>query len=148
MIDDFSPTSPYHFLSNFYVSTFYIEGKPYSSVEHAFQAHKATDPTTRELIRKASTPWEAKRLARSLPPREDWDSVKLDLMRSFLKLKFENPFLRPLLIETKDAELVFRNKWSDTYFGVCRDVGQNWLGKLLMELREEIANEHVADELK
>ena len=41
------------------------------------------------------------------------------------------------LINTGDAILIEGNTWGDTYWGVCDGVGENRLGKLLMEVREE-----------
>lgn len=70
--------------------------------------------------------------------RGDWEQVKVDLMRTFVRKKFENPFLRPMLLTTGDAELVEGNTWNDTFWGVCRGAGHNWLGKILMEVRDEI----------
>ena len=46
----------------------------------------------------------------------------------------------PQLLDTGDQELVEYNTWGDTYWGVCTRIrqGQNWLGKILMEVREEL----------
>lgn len=138
VIESFTIASGYPFLSNFYPSTIYVEGKSYKTVEHAYQAHKTLDESNRDLIRRASSPAEAKKLGRAIVLRPDWDAVKIDLMRSFIRKKFENPFLEPLLINTSDAELIYGNTWNDTYWGVCRGTGLNWLGKILMEVRKEI----------
>jgi predicted NAD-dependent protein-ADP-ribosyltransferase YbiA (DUF1768 family) len=42
------------------------------------------------------------------------------------------------LLETGDAELVEGNWWDDTFWGVCNGVGQNNLGKILMDTRREL----------
>lgn len=133
------------FLSNFYEATIYVDGNKYRSVEHAYQAYKTLDPWSRRLIRDAKTPGEAKKLGRSVPLRDGWESVKIDLMRSFVKKKFENPFLRPLLLATGDAELIEANTWNDTFFGTCRGKGLNWLGRILMETRNEIRKEEESE---
>lgn len=138
IIDKFNKESYYGFLSNFHPSTIYIDGVSYSSVEHAYQAHKTLDISSRDIIRSAKTSAEAKKLGRCLMLRSDWEDVRLDLLRSFIKQKFENPFLRPQLLATGDAELINGNTYSDTFLGVCKGVGQNWLGKLLMEERNRI----------
>lgn len=93
------------------------------------------------MIREAATPGQAKKLGQGVSLRPDWESVKVDLMRTFVRKKFENPFLRPLLLATGDAELVEGNTWNDTFWGVCRGRGQNWLGRILMEVRDEIRKE-------
>lgn len=137
IIESFTLAAGYGFLSNFHTSTIYIDGKPYPSVEHAYQASKTLNEDTREVIRNAKSPGEAKKLGKCVQLRPDWDSVKVDLMRQFLRQKFESPFLRHQLLETGDADLVYGNTWNDRFWGVCRGGGNNWLGKLLMELRNE-----------
>ena len=42
------------------------------------------------------------------------------------------------LVETGTEELVEGNDWGDTYWGVCKGTGKNMLGKILMEVREEL----------
>lgn len=135
IIDNFSPKLEYGFLSNFYLSTIYVDKKPYVSVEHAYQAHKTLDESSKELIRKSKTPYEAKKLGRCVQLRPDWHDIKLPLMKSFLEKKFDNPFLQHMLLETGDAQLVHVNTWNDKFWGVCRGEGQNWLGRLLMDVR-------------
>lgn len=138
VIDDFSPRLKHGFLSNFYPCTIYVDKKPFPSVEHAYQAYKTLDESTRETIRKARSPHEAKKLGRCVQLRADWAEVRVQLMRSFLTQKFENPFLQHLLIETGEAQLVHKNSWNDKFWGVCRGSGENWLGRLIMELRREL----------
>jgi predicted NAD-dependent protein-ADP-ribosyltransferase YbiA (DUF1768 family) len=59
-------------------------------------------------------------------------------MRSVLKYKFSQH--RDLLEKLKavEGEIVEHNHWHDTFWGVCEDEGENHLGKLLMQLREEL----------
>jgi len=145
IIDSFTAAAGYAYLSNFYLSTIYIDGKPYATVEHAYQSHKTVDESSRDLIRRSKSPAEAKKLGRSLILREDWEQVKVPLMKSFLQKKFESPFLRPLLIATENSELIYSNTWNDRFWGICRGTGLNCLGKLLMQLREEIKIEEAEE---
>jgi ribA/ribD-fused uncharacterized protein len=131
----------YSFLSNFYDSSIIIDGKLFKTVEHAYQAHKTLDSEDFEKIRKSKTPSEAKKIGRTVSLREDWDSVKVSLMKVFLQKKFENPFLADLLVSTQDALLIEENFWNDKFWGVCRGSGKNMLGKLLMEVRENIKHQ-------
>jgi len=147
VIDDFSPKLKYGFLSNFYPCTIYVDKKPFSSVEHAYQAYKTLDESARELIRKSKTPQEAKKLGRCVQIRPDWVDVRVPLMCSFLTQKFENPFLQHMLIETGDAQLVHNNSWNDKFWGVCRGEGENWLGRLLMEIRSDLITSITKDSL-
>lgn len=140
-IDRFTKESGYDFLSNFYMATVRFDGKLYPSVEHAYQASKTLDNISREIIRKAKTPSDAKKLGQGLEIRTDWHDVRIDIMRSLIREKFENPFLRPLLLSTGDAALILNNKWNDKFWGICRGTGENWLGKILMEERNRIKEE-------
>jgi len=135
-------TGPYQFLSNFYKCTIDYEGLRYSSVEHAYQAAKTLDFDERIRIRNAETPGHAKRLGRTVKLRQNWDDIKVDVMRTLLRLKFSHPELRQKLLDTGCAYLQEGNYWHDTFWGVDLRTGQgqNMLGRLLMELRSELNN--------
>lgn len=128
----------YAFLSNFFISPITHGRLKYMTVEHAFQASKTKDRVLRKRVAQISTPGKAKRYGRKLPLREDWEQVKIGVMRSLLRKKFRIPALRRLLLETGDAVLIEGNHWHDTFWGVCQGQGENHLGKLLMEVRDEI----------
>lgn len=90
-------------------------------------------------------PGIAKRMGRNYKElRPDWEEVKFKIMLRCLRLKFAQPSLRKLLLETKDAKLCEGNTWHDNIFGNCvcdrcKNVkGRNQLGKLLMKVRKEI----------
>jgi ribA/ribD-fused uncharacterized protein len=123
----------YRFLSNFYPALG-------STVEHHFQAAKAVKAEASAWVMAAPNPGIAKKRGRQVKLRADWNAVRNDVMLGLLRRKFEDPELRHLLMSTGDAELIEGNTWGDTYWGVCNGVGENWLGKLLMQVREEIAN--------
>lgn len=60
-------------------------------------------------------------------------------MLNLLRYKFSQHMdLREALLATGDAVLVEGNWWGDTFFGVCRGEGENWLGRMLMQVREEL----------
>ncbi len=140
IIDSFTLASGHAFLSNFYPSTIWVEGKSWPTVEHAYQAYKTLNEESRELIRKSKDPAIAKKLGRGIEMRPDWDAMKEGLMRDFVRKKFESPFLADLLLKTGDAELIHNNTWNDRVWGVCRGSGANLLGKILMEVRQELKN--------
>ena len=145
MIKEF--TGKYEFLSNFWHSPFTYEGITYPTNEHFFQAMKTLNPNERMWIASAATPGDSKRRGRTCKLRYDWETVKDEVMLTGLRLKFSNPTLRTQLIMTGDEELVEGNWWHDNVWGncscdACRPiVGQNRLGKLLMQVREEIRME-------
>ena len=130
----------YFFLSNFSPSPFRVDYVLFPTMEHYFQANKADNQNDYLHIAYAPTPGEAKRLGRKIQLRPDWEKIKDEVMLTGLRKKFADPELRSLLLATGDEELIEGNYWGDTYWGVCNGVGQNKLGKLLMQVREEIKN--------
>ncbi|XP_039118666.1 riboflavin biosynthesis protein PYRR, chloroplastic isoform X3 [Dioscorea cayenensis subsp. rotundata] len=121
------------------------------SVEHYYQAHKfipADAPLAGEFVQQikiAKSPEEAARLGRKLQRqhpemvREDWDTVKIDVMYSALKCKFSTySNLKSLLCSTAGCILVEASP-HDLFWGGGREgEGLNYLGRLLMKLRSEI----------
>ncbi len=128
----------YAFLSNFYPSPFEHLGTHYDTVEHFYQTMKADLPEDREKIRTAKTPAIAKKLGKTVLIRDGWNERKDLVMRIGLVHKFQIPELRDKLLALGGVEIVEENWWGDTYWGVCRGVGENKLGKLLMEIRAEL----------
>ncbi len=125
----------YRWLSNFYPYPVRYEGTLFPSVEHAYQAAKCLNKQDRskflEIDAKA-----AKALGRKVECREDWDQVKIGVMRELLRKKFPlESDLAEKLINTGAAELIEGNWWGDSFWGVFQGNGENWLGKLLMERR-------------
>jgi ribA/ribD-fused uncharacterized protein len=132
--------SPYHFLSNFWVCPAGIiwENDIFPTVEHAYQWTKMSDPAGRAAIMTQENPGDAKNAAKQYPTREDWPFIKLDVMHELLRLKFQDRYLGDWLLATGSAELVEGNTWGDVFWGVCNGVGENQLGKLLMQVRTEL----------
>jgi hypothetical protein len=58
-----------------------------------------------------------------------------------MKKRFQNAALNTLLQETQNKYLEETNHWNDTFWGVCNGIGENRLGKILMEIRKE--NEYI-----
>lgn len=130
----------YKFLSNFYITPVEFEGSVYPSSEHAFQAAKALNPVFRNKIRKMVRPAEAKKFGRTVSLRPRWEEIKIDIMRNIVRKKFENKNLRKRLLATGAAILYEGNHWGDRFWGVDDNTlyGKNWLGKILMQIRDEI----------
>jgi ribA/ribD-fused uncharacterized protein len=127
----------YDFLSNFYICPVEYNGIEYHSAEAAFQAQKTLDPEQRKKFAHLNSS-ESKRLGRQVQLRRDWEEVKVDIMRDVLKSKFSHNILRRTLLNTGDEELIEGNSWGDRFWGVYNGIGENNLGKLLMEIREEM----------
>ena len=65
-------------------------------------------------------------------------------MKDILIAKFSVPELREKLKATGDATLIEGNHWHDNRWGKCTcekcqsKEAQNWLGKILMEIRDTL----------
>ena len=145
MIDCFD--MKHAFLSNFYWNDIEFEGIVYPTNEHFFQAMKTLNVEERRVIANCRTPGQAKRMGRKVTLRPDWEDVKVAIMKEGLYRKFSDEQLADWLLETGNHELVEGNDWCDQTWGSCNCLkhknvpGKNLLGKLLMEVREEIKKE-------
>ena len=127
----------YRFLSNFYLIKITTpDGKVWDSVEHAYQAAKS-ETCVHHMFQEISA-GQAKKLGQTLELRAGWEVIKVSVMLELLRLKFQDPGLRNLLLATGDAELVEGNTWGDRFWGVYEGEGGNRLGILLMVVRKEI----------
>jgi len=131
----------FSFLSNFYPCSINYEGIEYPSVEHAYQAAKTTSVNSKKWIASLEAPVEAKRKGRLLVVRDDWDTIKVDVMTHLCVIKFSKDPLKSLLIETFPMVIQEGNWWGDTFWGVCNGQGDNILGKILMRVRADIIAE-------
>lgn len=147
MINSFR--GPRHFLSNFHSEALLYKGILYRTAEHAYQASKAVFQPDRERIAGMRTPGEAKRAGREVRiMRKDWEEVKVEVMLEIVRIKFKAEGLAKMLLATKDEELVEENTWGDKFWGTSGGVGRNELGKILMQVREELMTEKFIMEAK
>jgi ribA/ribD-fused uncharacterized protein len=141
MIDSFR--SDYRFLSNYYPSVVNycdeVDDRDYPTVEHAYQAAKSEMLEDRIKIASLATPAEAKSEGQLLTLRPAWDKMKLTIMEHLVRQKFyRNEKLAKRLLDTGDEELIEGNNWGDRYWGQCNGIGENHLGRILMQIREEL----------
>lgn len=130
----------YDFLSNFYEATLAYEGIAYENSEAAFQAQKCKNHQDK-LQFATLNPSAAKRLGRRVDLRDDWEDVKFDIMKGVVTAKFEqNEDLAERLLATGDAYLEEGNTWGDRTWGTVKGVGKNYLGKILMGVRDTLRN--------
>lgn len=126
---------PFRFLSNFWSASVILDGVTYPSTENAYQAAK-----THKHLRSAfvhCTASQAKQLGRGVSIRDEWNTVKVDVMCDLIRQKFApGTALASQLINTKDSLLVEANTWGDTFWGQCDGNGRNHLGRLLMIQRD------------
>lgn len=134
-------------LSNFYNCAITYKGVIYTSVEAAYQAQKCTDPEEAATY-CSMTPHEAKIQSHKIKSkREDWHDVNLGIMKDLLRIKFSsNPYCKAILLSTGNKVLVEKTTWHDTWWGICEcprcatKEQHNNLGRLLMEVRDELRN--------
>lgn len=136
----------YRFLSNFWVDDpIFFRGLYFKSAEHIYQSLKTADYEEMLTIQACATPGDAKRAGKNLTIQENWEDIKYEAMRETVGAKFiGNGRLAYHLVHTEDAFLEETNTWHDNYWGCCSCpdcgvTGQNKLGKILMELRRDLA---------
>lgn len=130
----------YFFLSNFYKVPVEYKGLTYSTSEAAFQAQKCKNEADKAAF-TSMTPDEAKQYGRKIELRPDWEQVKFTFMKEIVYAKFsQNENIRERLLATGDAYLEEGNTWGDQIWGTVDGIGENNLGKILMEVRAELQN--------
>lgn len=146
------------YFSNWYKRKFVIDDFEYLFMEQYMMAQKAKmfhDVKRYTAILRASKPWECKDLGKQVTPFDPkiWDAAKYDIVKAGNRAKYEqNPDLKAVLLSTGNAILAEASP-KDSIRGIGLDAaavantdpsewpGQNLLGKLLMELREEFSGE-------
>lgn len=128
----------YRFLSNFHICPITIEGRTFNSSEAAYMSFKTECPVWKDKFAELTDPADAKKLGRQVPLRPDWDKYRLAAMDIVLTEKFKSNPLRQMLLDTEDMYLEETNTWGDTFWGVCNGVGENNLGKCLMNIRNDL----------
>lgn len=131
----------YRFLSNMYLlpRAIRLNGYVFYTSEAYYQAMKTTDKELRLKILEMN-PYESRRFAKKIELRPDWDDIKLKVMLQVVRVKFKLPEMAEMLLATGDAYIEETNYWNDTFWGVCKGVGENNLGKILMRVRGELNN--------
>src|SRR3954469_21457272 len=74
-----------HCFSNYWVSPIVVNGYHYATVEHFYQAMKATNLDDFYHIKSAPTPGQSKKRARGIKLRQDWEEVKFSIMLDGLR---------------------------------------------------------------
>ena len=137
----YSTRDAYGCFSNFSAHGVQLKGKWWPTSEHYFQAQKFAGTEHEEQVRLAKSPKQAAEIGRepTRPLRADWEQVKDDAMREAVRQKFlTHKDIQEVLLSTGDEELI--EKTTNDYYWGCgtNGTGKNMLGKILMEVREEI----------
>lgn len=135
----------FYVLSNFSAFRLNFAGRWHDTSEHAYHWMKFThNIQVQNAISASRSAHDAFKIAQRYKDlrRPDWDQVKVDVMREILRAKVEqHEYVRRKLLATGSRELI-ENSWRDDFWGwgPQRD-GQNMLGKLWMEIRDELRTE-------
>lgn len=141
--------------SNFQRCNLVYEGLTFPTTEHAFMWAKAkffSDKNAMLKILKTDDPLEAKNIGREVKGYNDdqWNAVRYQFMLDINKIKYQlNPGLAKELLKTGTKTLVEANPrdtiWAVGLHAHSREIldsskwkGLNLLGKLLMEIRDEL----------
>lgn len=132
-------------------------GENFPTSEHCFMYAKAKQFNDEEIARQivnARTPKDAKRLGRKVKgyKDEEWSKVRYEIMKDINLLKYtQSKYHNQELKRTGNKHLVEASPFDDIWGIKMRATdkgvenpknwkGQNLLGKVLMEVREELFN--------
>ena len=131
----------YYVFSNFSAFVIMWKGNFCLTSEHAYHTEKFEDEDLKEAIRKTMSAHDSQKLSHEHRDRyrKDWNEVKLGIMKEILREKVrQHPYILKKLIESGDRELI-EDSWRDDFWGWGPNKdGANHLGKLWMEVREEV----------
>lgn len=133
------------FLSNFYIASFHFKifGSDFVSSEAAYMHEKCDDPEWKRFcIDSKNTPAQIKIKSQTVKLIPGWDHVRINIMYQVLKAKFEIPYLKEKLVNTGNQNLQEGNYHGDKFWGIDLkqnpNIGENYLGRLLMKVRDEL----------
>lgn len=147
VIDFYRVHDKYGEFSNFARFPIQIKGKTWPTSEHYFQAQKFAGTEHEETVRNAKNAWWAAKYGRELAPLpEDWHERRIDVMIDSVRAKFkQHPQLKNLLLDTGNAILIEKTKQDNFWADGGDGSGQNFLGKILMMVREEFQTAEAND---
>lgn len=141
MISEFQ--GEYRWLSNFAPVSVCQNGVVYPSVEHAYMSAKSDSIDWKMFCKHTKSPGTVKKASRDIQLVANWDAIKVEVMGNCLRDKFLQEPYKTLLLRTGDVHIQEGNRWGDKFWGVDLRTGKglNTLGKLIMEIREELKEE-------
>ena len=113
----------------------------FPTAEHLYQALKYVDrPSIMKMIAELKTPVEAKKIGNEIKaiPEHLKDSYRIWIMQNVIDLKYELPLYKAYLLSTKDEYITHDVLHNDQFFGRNNGVGQNHLGMMLMDKRDDL----------
>jgi len=133
----------YYLFSNYSSLPVKYKSVTYPTSEHAYQAAKfENNKEISTAIKNAQSPSEAKRISTEYKnlERKNWEKIKLQTMSEIIHEKAkQHAEVQRKLLETGDAQILENSE--DYFWGRGKDdSGQNHLGKIWMQIREELRN--------
>lgn len=144
MIRFYRVNDKYGEFSNFSPYEIYVLGMNWKTSEHYFQARKFNNSDLIIKVMDAPTPKEAASIGRDRKNKicENWELIKLDVMREAIYAKFtQHNNLKKLLLSTGDEVIVEASPYDYFWSEGADQTGGNHLGKILMEVRDRIRKE-------
>lgn len=144
---------PWGFLGNMAPFPVTYENKIWKTSEALFQALRFDDNAIKEEIRTKASPMSAKMIAKKFKSRmviEPMSKSDVEIMRSVVKLKFDqHPEIKRKLINSGEhiiiEDVTDRPGARHMFWGMKKEndqwVGENMMGRILMELRETYLKE-------
>jgi hypothetical protein len=131
----------FYVFSNFASFKLFWNGISFYTSEVAYHYEKFRGlPAIQDIIVAQASSHDSFKAAIELKEhvRSDWMDVRVDIMRDLLRAKTaQHEYVKRKLLATGDRELI-EDSWRDDFWGWGEDgLGQNMLGKLWMEVREE-----------
>lgn len=136
----------FYVFSNF--SSFMIEwkGKVWMTSEHVYHSERFDEQEMKEAIHAARSAHDAFTFAQvhKGEQRADWNDIKTIVMKEILHAKVaQHPYVKKKLLESGDR-LLIEDSWRDDFWGWGPNKdGKNMLGKLWMEVRDEIRSKEM-----
>ena len=133
-------TDKYEFLSNEFPCDIEYKGIHFNSAAVLFYALKCDNLRSMKKFSKLN-PGNARKKLYTIPYNEEYEDNKEEILKKVVKLKFDsNDYLRKKLVETYPKKLINTVTYPDTWLGVRYGEGQNYLGEVLMDLRQTYKN--------
>jgi ribA/ribD-fused uncharacterized protein len=141
---------PYGVFSNLYRREMQFEGEVFGCAEAAYQSAKPRDPVVRSWLLAAPSPALLAMAAHGLYSWDiapGWSRGRRDRMRRVVEAKFTQwPDLAEILASTGTARIIESGTLDNEVnrrWGIVNGRGSNWLGEILMDIRELLRNVEV-----
>lgn len=139
-----SRKDPEQVLSSYSEYSFLLDGFPWPTAEHYYQAKKFDDEAYQHRIRESSSAAKAHKLGNAWfkRKRSDLKVVRVTLMTRAIYTKCKSyDSVAEALMETGDIYIA-ENSFTDYFWGCGRDGrGSNYFGKVLMNVRAKLVEE-------